>query len=148
MPIASIATFRALPRTTPQAAEALGGFKRFPTWMWRNAECSISSSGFASITILRARRKPKVGFYGLDLYSMYASIEAVLTYLDRVDPAAAATARGYYACLSRIDHPYFGLAARDGMHPSCRESVMSALLEIQRQAAQYARLDGIVAEDQ
>src|SRR5947207_6298208 len=56
--------------------DALGGFMRFPTWMWRNADV------LAFIEWLRRRndkrRSNKVGFYGLDLYSLYSSIDAVL----------------------------------------------------------------------
>jgi len=110
--------------------DALGGFKRFPTWMWRNAEV------LEFVAWLRAyndtcpsRALPKAGFYGLDLYSMYASIEAVLRYLDGVDPLAAATARRHYACLETFErHPEeYGYALRFGTHPSCRPEVIAVL---------------------
>jgi erythromycin esterase-like protein len=69
--------------------EALRGFQRFPTWMWRNTDV-VDFIGW-----LRAHNEalppgaPKVGFYGLDLYSLYASIDAVLRYLEKVDPEGA-----------------------------------------------------------
>src|SRR3954467_7410509 len=69
-----------------EAVDALAGFKRFPTWMWRNADV-LDFVGW-----LRARNdeagpgRPKVGFYGLDLYSLHASIAAVLAHLDKVGP--------------------------------------------------------------
>jgi erythromycin esterase-like protein len=134
-----------------EAVDSLGGFKRFPTWMWRNADVLDfvgwlrEYNDFCNTSV-----RPKVGFYGLDLYSMYASIDEVLRYLDRVDPVAAAQARRHYACLEDFaEHPeQYGVAASTGMHPSCRRDVLSALLEIQRKASQYARLDGRVAEDQ
>lgn len=78
--------------------DCLSGFKRFPAWMWRNADV-LDFVGW-----LRAHNDDihdadsKTGFYGLDLYSMNASIEAVLDYLDKVDPAAAKRARERYAC--------------------------------------------------
>lgn len=65
------------------AEEALGGFRRFPTWMWRNADV-LELVGW-----LRARNdgvehaSRRAGFYGLDLYSLYESIEAVVGYLER-----------------------------------------------------------------
>lgn len=133
------------------AGDALGGFQRFPTWMWRNAVVLDFVEWLREYNdSCVERQRPKVGFYGLDLYSMYASIEAVLAYLDRVDPDSAERARRYYECLSPYsDRPeYYGLAASYGMHPSCRDAVMAALLEIQRKASRYARLDGKVAEDQ
>lgn len=133
------------------AQSALAGFARFPTWMWRNTDV------VEFVTWLRAhngrvavRNAPCVGFYGLDLYSMYASIDAVLQYLDRVDPLAAKTAREQYACLEPFeDHPEeYAMAAFGGVHPSCREDVMNAFFDIQRHAAAYASMDGQVAEDQ
>src|SRR5205814_7725842 len=81
-----------------EAIDALAGFKRFPTWMWRNADV-LDFVGW-----LRAhndRAKTKAGFYGLDLYSLYASIQAVLKYLDKTDSAAAKRARQRYSC---FDH--------------------------------------------
>src|SRR5437867_11016038 len=61
------------------ASQALAGFRRFPTWMWRNADV-LEFVGW-----LRAYNEGKgeraAGFYGLDLYSLHASMEAVLGYL-------------------------------------------------------------------
>src|SRR5690606_29504918 len=84
------------PGADPDAIAALADFKRFPAWMWRNADV-LDFVGW-----LRARNDDlpaaaRVGFYGLDLYSMHASIQAVLAYLDRHDPAAARRARARYA---------------------------------------------------
>jgi erythromycin esterase-like protein len=135
----------------PEAVDSLRGFKRFPTWMWRNSVVLDFIGWLREYNdFCNTRLQPKVGFYGLDLYSMYASIEAVLEYLDRVDPAAAAVARQYYGCLAPYaEHPEdYAVAASTGMYASCRDEVLSALLEIQRKASQYARLDGRVAEDQ
>ncbi|MGC9992831.1 MAG: erythromycin esterase family protein [Candidatus Cybelea sp.] len=134
-----------------EAVESLAGFIRFPTWMWRNADVLDfigwlrEYNDFCPTSV-----RPKVGFYGLDLYSMYASIDAVLKYLDRVDPTGAAQARRHYACLAPyVGHPEnYGLAAASGTQPLCRDDVIAALLEIQRKASLYARLDGRVAEDQ
>jgi erythromycin esterase-like protein len=134
-----------------EAVESLAGFIRFPTWMWRNTDVLDfigwlrEYNDFCPTSV-----RPKAGFYGLDLYSMYASIEAVLAYLDRVDPPAARLARQHYGCLeSYAGHPErYGVATSSGMQPSCRDEVVAALLEIQHKASTYARLDGRVAEDQ
>src|SRR6267143_770548 len=75
------------------AAAALGGFERFPSWMWRNA---------AVVDFLRWLRRwnqslpagaPRTGVYGMDLYSLYRSVQAVIRYLDEVDPAATTPSR-------------------------------------------------------
>src|SRR5688572_27691460 len=82
------------------ADQALAGFLRFPTWMWRNTVVR----GF--VDWLRAHNagldaSARVGFYGLDLYSLRSSIQAVLDYLHRTNPDAARRARERYAC---FDH--------------------------------------------
>jgi erythromycin esterase-like protein len=126
------------------ATEALAGFLRFPTWMWRNADV-LDFVGW-----LRAHNDglepgaPRVGFYGLDLYSMYASIEAVLTFLDRVDPEAARGARARYACFDHIgeDSENYALATAFGRAEPCAREATQQLLEMQRRVMEWARADG------
>ncbi len=133
-----------------EAAEALAGFKRFPTWMWRNAEVLDFVSWMREYNDRVPADVRKAGFYGLDLYSLYASIDAVIAYLERVDPKAAERARERYACLERFeDSPQsYGYALYAGQYEGCRRDVLEELLEIQRRASQYAKLDGRVAEDE
>src|SRR3954453_6061310 len=69
--------------------EALGGFERFPQWMWRNADVVDFVGWLRQYNDDRASDDKKCGFYGLDLYSLNASIEAVLAYLDKIDPEGA-----------------------------------------------------------
>ena len=83
------------------ADAALSSFGRFPTWMWRNKEMIEFVRWLRAHNESRASRTParrKIDIYGLDLFSLYASMDAVLTYLERVDPAAAKRARARYAC--------------------------------------------------
>ena len=68
--------------------------------MWRNADV-LDFVGWLRAHNERARGP--VGFYGLDLYSLYRSIEAVIGYLDTVDPSAAERARRRYACFERFE---------------------------------------------
>src|SRR5688572_24217541 len=71
------------------ANTALSGFRRFPTWMWRNQVVLEFVAWLRQHNIGEKDERCKTGFYGLDLYSLHASIEAVLKYLDKVDPEAA-----------------------------------------------------------
>src|SRR5688572_1998979 len=80
------------------ANEALGGFKRFPTWLWRNTVVLDFVEWLRDYNFSLPASATKVGFYGLDLYSLYTSIEAVLSYLNKVDPEAAKRARHRYSC--------------------------------------------------
>src|SRR5438270_318727 len=84
-----------------EAVDALGDFKRFPTWMWRNADV-LDFVGWLRSHNDGLDPGRRVGFYGLDLYSLHASIGAVLRYLDKVDPEAARRARYRYACFENF----------------------------------------------
>jgi erythromycin esterase-like protein len=128
------------------AVDALWSFRRFPQWMWRNADV-LDFVGW-----LRAHDEgaaAPAGFYGLDLYSLHASMAAVLRYLDVVDAEAARRARRRYACFDRFgdDVQRYGHAARVGLAPSCEEEVVAQLRELRAAAAGYARRDGRVAAD-
>jgi erythromycin esterase-like protein len=132
------------------ADEALGGFKRFPTWMWRNTVALDFVEWLRDYNALLNEGATKVGFYGLDLYSLYTSIEAVLGYLNKVDPAAAQRARYRYSCFEHFaeDTQAYGYAANFGLSESCEREVIEQLIELRRQAADYASRDGRVAQDE
>ncbi len=132
------------------ADAALGGFKRFPTWMWRNTVVRDFVGWLRAHNAALPGGAAKAGFYGLDLYSLSASIEAVIGYLDRVDPEAARRARDRYGCLEGFgeDSQRYGYTASLDLSASCEEEVVNQLVELQRRADRYARLDGRVAEDE
>ncbi|GAB3660843.1 erythromycin esterase family protein [Ramlibacter alkalitolerans] len=119
------------------AAAALSGFERFPTWMWRNTVMT----GFVEwLRAYNASRPPsqQVGFYGMDLYSLYSSMAQVLKYLDRVDPEAAQRARSRYACFDHYgeDSQAYGYAASFGMKSTCEDEVIQQLREMNRRAGE------------
>ncbi|MDB5988593.1 MAG: hypothetical protein JWR16_3646, partial [Nevskia sp.] len=132
------------------AIDALAGFKRFPTWMWRNTEVVEFLEWLRTHNEALSSDAGKTGFYGLDLYSLYASMEAVLRYLDQVDPEAAKRARARYACFDQFgeDTQTYGFVTGSGLSKSCEEEVVKQLVDLQQHAAEYARRDGRVAEDE
>jgi erythromycin esterase-like protein len=91
----------------------------------------------------------KCGFYGLDLYSLHASIEAVLAYLGKVDPEAAKQARHHYSCFEHFgkDITTYGYAAGFRMTPTCEAAVVKNLVGLRRKAMDYLQRDGQVAAD-
>jgi erythromycin esterase-like protein len=133
----------------PDAPAALGDFERFPRWMWRNDVVVEFLSWLREFNAGRAARE-RCGFYGLDLYSLHSSIDAVLKYLDAVDPEAAARARSRYGCFDdhRADPQSYGYAATLGLTRHCEDEVVSQLTELRRRAAEYANQDGHVAEEE
>ena len=88
--------------TDVSAEQALGGFNQFPLWMWNNADVRDLAQSLRAINAARPAGAARVGFYGLDVYSLYRSIAEVIRYLDQVDPAAAGRARTRYACFGDL----------------------------------------------
>lgn len=119
-------------------------FARFPTWMWRNAETLAFVSWLRTENGRRLGDAPQVGFYGLDLYSMFTSIRAVLEYLERVDPAAARVARQRYACLTpwEQDPAAYGNAALRGRYRVCEAEAVGILRDLLAKRLDYAQQDG------
>lgn len=132
------------------SAEALTDFQRFPQWMWRNADVVDFVGWLRSHNDLVARPDERVGFYGLDLYSLYGSIQAVLGYLDKVDPQAARVARSRYSCFEHFgqDPQTYGYAANLNLDASCEEEVVRELVELRRAAPAYLSHDGYHAQDE
>jgi erythromycin esterase-like protein len=131
------------------AHAALSGFQRFPNWMWRNTDVA----GF--VEWLRGHNRQQaagaktgdgrqVGFYGLDLYSLFTSLREVLAYLDKVDPQAAKLARERYSCFDHYyeDSQHYGYSANMNLSASCEEGVIEQLHQLQRRAFEYSQKDG------
>ncbi len=118
-------------------------FARFPTWMWRNEE----TRGF--IDWMHTRNASldygqRTAFHGLDLYSLYTSVRAVVAYLESVDPDLAAIARQRYGCLSpwEADPAAYGRAALRGTYHACERAVAHILTELLQKRQAYALRDG------
>jgi len=133
------------------ADEALSGFERFPAWMWRNTVVRDFVDWLhARNGEHRVKGEREAGFYGLDLYSLHRSMQEVIDYLENVDPAAAARARERYACFdhtSADDGQAYGFAAAFGAGLSCERQAVDQLVDMRRNAVEYARRDGLLAED-
>jgi protein-L-isoaspartate(D-aspartate) O-methyltransferase len=119
-------------------------FARFPTWMWRNHEVLDFIHWLRDFNLRQRPSGGRVGFYGLDLYSLFTSIHCVLNYLDRVDPEAAAVARVRYGCLTpwEADPATYGRAALTGRYRSCEGEVVQMLQDLSRRRVNAAAKDG------
>jgi erythromycin esterase-like protein len=131
------------------ADTALSGFRRFPTWMWRNAPMVDFVEWLRLHNADRASAE-RIGFYGIDLYSLFTSIDAVLAYLDKVDPEAAKRARFRYGCFEHFgeDSQAYGYAASFDLRQSCEDDAVRQLVELQRRASEYAQRDGHLGPDE
>ena len=132
------------------AAEALAGFKRFPQWMWRNTVVLNFVNWLRAHNFSLRNESSRAGFYGIDLYSLGSSMRAVLEYLDKNDPEAAKRARYRYSCLEDFgeDPQAYGYAASYDLGKSCEQEVIQQLVDLRGKAADYAKRDGRVAQDE
>lgn len=123
--------------STDTLDQAFEDFQRFPLWMWRNRDMH------AFVQWLREHNAGipplnQVGLYGLDLYSLYRSAQAVVQYLETVDPEQAARARRLYACLDHVRDPQdYGYEASSGLRPPCGEAATRLLVDLVRSAPLY-----------
>jgi erythromycin esterase-like protein len=130
--------------------QALSGFERFPTWMWRNTAVAEFVAWLRRFNARRLSPESRVGFYGLDLYSLHASMREVVSYLDSRDPAAAKAARASYACFDQFgsDSDTYAWASARLEEGSCEEAVTKQLLAMRERRVELLRRDGIAADDE
>ncbi len=130
--------------------EALLGFRRFPTWMWRNTVMVEFIEWLRDFNQHVNSKRAPTGFYGMDLYSLHASIDAVLAYLEKVDPDAAKRARGRYSCFDHFSREpqEYGYAATVGAIESCEDEVVEQLVELQRKGTEFLSRDREVAAEE
>lgn len=131
------------------ATEALADFRRFPTWMWRNLEM-VDFVDWLHRWNQGLPIEQTVGVYGLDLYSLHTSVEAVIHYLETVDPKAAAAARRRYSCFENYEQDMqdYGFMTAYGLSRSCENEVVSQLMELRQQAWNYANRNNPLAAEE
>jgi protein-L-isoaspartate(D-aspartate) O-methyltransferase len=119
-------------------------FTRFPTWMWRNQEVAELVEWMRTHNAEVRAPERRAAFHGLDLYSLYTSIAAVLRYLDDVDPQAAQVARARYGYLSpwQGDPAAYGRAVVTRGYRDCEEHVVAMLRELFDKRLVYQHRDG------
>lgn len=129
----------------PDAGESAHGvlhaFERWPTWMWANQEVVELAEWLREYNRGRPVER-QAGFYGLDVYSLWESMEAVEKYLTQVDPEAAARARRAYGCFDPYEEDVQEYAMATALVPtSCEDEAVRMLSELRRKGPEY-REDG------
>ena len=136
--------YNAFVRGLPRPKVPTEAFSRFPAWMWRNGQVGNFLQRLKAVNETIADPDRKIGFYGLDVYSLATSIEAVLVYLDRVDPEAARVARHRYGCLApfRSEPARYGHMALSRGFSVCEKPVTDALVDLLKNRLGYLTRDG------
>jgi erythromycin esterase-like protein len=132
------------------AEESLSNFRRFPRWMWRNADFRDFVNWLRTYNDSRRAEAAEVGVYGMDLYSVSDSADAVVSYLKRVDAEAGRRARKRYGCLSGYrDRPeQYGYDVATGMHRSCEKETTAQLRELEERIASWQADPNRVRDDE
>jgi protein-L-isoaspartate(D-aspartate) O-methyltransferase len=131
-------------RLRPGPDRAEPPFQRFPTWMWRNIDVADLIGWMREHNEIIPELGSRAGFYGLDIYNMSGSIAAVLEYLDRTDPEAAAVARERYGCLTpwQKNPATYGRAVLRANYAKCEQAVIDQCRELLQRRLDYAGQDG------
>src|SRR5438067_5336685 len=121
------------------ARAVLGDFERWPTWMWANEEvadflCWLHDHNRSTGS--------SVGFYGLDVYSLWDSLRAVFGYLDEHQPEALDAARGAFHCFEPYAEDPQAYARATRLVPaSCEDEVIDLLMTLR------SRVSGAAVDD-
>jgi erythromycin esterase-like protein len=123
-------------QTDAKAAAVLGSFKRWPTWMWANWEIVALSEWLRQHNLLVDK---KVSFYGLDVYSLWESMNAIISYLEKTAPDAVEKALQAYRCFEPFGEDEQAYALHTLMVPeNCEEEVVQLLSELRERTPHYA----------
>jgi protein-L-isoaspartate(D-aspartate) O-methyltransferase len=131
-------------RSLPPTEHHFTPFARFPTWIWRNREAHELVEWLRACNAERLKPPQRVAFFGLDLYSLFTSAQAVIAYLRTIEPPAAKAAIARYGLLTpwQLDPAAYGQAVLAGRAESCEDDVVTMLRELLERRIDYARRDG------
>lgn len=136
----------AAPGAPEDPAQVLAGFRRWPTWMWGNNDVAVFTRWLRRHNEALPPER-RVGFFGLDVYSLWESLHAVLDHLREHDTGQVEHALRAYRCFEPYaEDPQSCASATRWLLRGCEPHLVSLLTELRRRAAQADALDGSLAE--
>jgi erythromycin esterase len=128
------------------AYDVLYSFNRWPTWMWANREI-VDLVEWLREYNKNLSEEQRVGFYGLDVYSLWESMEVVIRYLRKIDPEAVKTAIEAYRCFEPYGKSVEDYARATAFVPeSCEDEVIDMLVHLHSKSNQY-KSDGLARRE-
>lgn len=128
---------RGYPNSGKSAYEVLHSFKRWPTWMWANQEMVELVEWIKAYNREQPDNK-KVGFYGLDVYSLWESLYEIINYLKKTSPEIIPDAIRAYLCFEPYEEDVQAYARATAFIPkSCEQEVVDLLKKIQEKQPKY-----------
>jgi erythromycin esterase-like protein len=124
------------PENETTKLDALNAFKRFPDWMWRNTAMANFIDWMKDHNNHTSDPLHKIGFYGLDLYSLHDSITSIICYLKKHQPTLVDQAIHRYGCFDHVavDPQMYGYLVNQSIKKACIKEVTDAFLELQHEA--------------
>jgi len=113
--------------------EVLGTFDRWPTWMWANWEVAALAEWLREYN-QHLPIEERVGFYGLDVYSLWDSMREMVAYLEKEDPETAQSVKKAFQCFQPFEDNEYAYARISLTEHSCRDKVLAMLKEIRMKA--------------
>ena len=127
------------PDSGDSARDVLHTFERWPTWMWANREVAEFAEWLRDHNRKRSPAR-QGGFYGLDVYSLWDSMHAVVNYLESIDPALARAARAAYRCFEPYGEDVQEYARATALVPAtCEREAIAVLAALRDNAVEYAQ---------
>lgn len=122
------------PTADATARDAMQDFKRWPTWMWANEEIISLMDWLKDYNAKHPNQTDKkIGFYGLDVYSLWESMEEIIKYLEKTDSPELHTAKQAFACFEpfgRNEQQY--AVSASFFSEDCEAEVIQLLLDLQK----------------
>jgi erythromycin esterase len=123
--------------------EVLRGYERWPTWMWANEEVADFTRWLRAHNAARPPHD-RVGFYGLDVYSLWDSLRAILGYLEEYEPEHVEAALAAVRCFEPYaEDPQAYARATRVVPTSCEDAVVSMLGDLRNRVSD----DGVPDRD-
>ncbi|MGE5394751.1 MAG: erythromycin esterase family protein [Candidatus Saccharibacteria bacterium] len=117
--------------------DILKGFDRWPTWMWANWEIAAFGAWLRNFNSNIAKEQ-RTGFYGLDVYSLWDSMHAIVPYLQKEDPSAVKAVKAAISCFEPYGEEGLNYArAAFHLSNSCRDKALVLLREIRKKMPAY-----------
>jgi erythromycin esterase len=118
------------------AVDVLRSFRRWPTWMWANWEI-VAFVEWMQQHNKKSPASSRVGFYGLDVYSLWESMELIVQYLRKEDPSAAKVAVQALRCFEPYEEGQDYARAMLQLSPHCQDEVLRLLTEVRKRSSHY-----------
>ncbi len=128
---------KSYPDSGDSALDVLQAFERWPTWMWANWEVVALAEWMRRFNEQRQTER-KVGFFGLDVYSLWESLDAITQYLKENEPEAVEMARKAYNCFEPFSEDPQEYARAVAFVPeTCQDEVVELLQNIRNRMPEF-----------